>query len=195
MEVYEVLETGETEFLNVNTIQDALSTDKVIIILDHEKKTVYIHVGSEATTRLKFSSARSSRRILQERNLAYRVKTVDEHDLPSWFEGIKEKVVRTNIRKEPPPLEILKILRKIEKSEAIDGYNSEAAVIKNKFFKLKEKSTTIMGKNHSVEKFEEVQNLPEGFYLLPGDYKTRLYIEKGKVMGIELLKGNNKSES
>jgi hypothetical protein len=52
-----------------------------------------------------------------------------------------------------------------------------------------------MGKNHSVEKFEEVQNLPEGFYLLPGDYKTRLYIEKGKVMGIELLKGNNKSES
>ncbi|TFF85908.1 MAG: hypothetical protein EU551_03000 [Promethearchaeota archaeon] len=195
MEVYEVLETGETEFLNVNTIQDALSAKKVIIILDHEKKTVYIHVGSEATTRLKFSSARSSRRILQERNLAYRVKTVDEHDLPSWFEGIKEKVVRSNIRKEPPPLEILKILRKIEKSEPINGYNSEAAVIKNKFFKLQEKSTTIMGKDHSVEKFEQVQNLPEGFYLLPGDYKTRLYIEKGKVMGIELLKGNNKSES
>ncbi|MHA1270751.1 MAG: hypothetical protein ACTSPY_13240 [Candidatus Helarchaeota archaeon] len=188
MEVYEVLETGETEFLSVSTIKDALDPNKVLIILDHDKRTVYIYVGKAASTRLKFSSARSSRTILQERNLAYRVKTVDEEDLPSWFKSVINKVVRSNIRSEPPPLEILKILRKIESSEPVDGYINDAAVIKTKFFKMHETSTIIMGQNHKTEKFEQIQNLPEGFYLLPGEYKARLIIEKGKVVGVDLLK-------
>ena len=188
MECYNVLETGETEFLSVNTIKDALDSKKVLLILDHDKKTVYIYVGKDTTTRLKFSSARSSRTILQERSLAYRVKTVDEEDLPSWFEGIINKVVRSNIRNEPPPLEILKILRKIESNKPSDGYSSNSAVIKSKFFKLQELETKIMGKDHSMEKFEQIRNLPEGFYPLPGEYKARLIVEMGKVVGVEFLK-------
>ncbi|MHA1693993.1 MAG: hypothetical protein ACTSWR_00355 [Candidatus Helarchaeota archaeon] len=188
MEIFEVLDSGETRFLTVNTVKEALRPDKVIIILDHDKKSVYIHVGKNASTRLKFSSARSSRSILQERNLAYRVKTIDEEDLPSWFESITNKIVRDNIRAEPPPLEILKILRKIENAEPIEGYKSEAAIVKNKFYNLETTATTIMGQNHSIEKFKEVRDLPEGFYVLPNTYKARLIIEKGKVVGIELLK-------
>ncbi|MHA1229595.1 MAG: hypothetical protein ACTSRP_00745 [Candidatus Helarchaeota archaeon] len=198
MEVYEVHESGETEFLNVNSIQDAIDPKKVLLILDHEKKTVFIYVGKEATTRLKFSSARSSRSLLQERNLAYRVKTLDEDDADTeeWLKSVVDKVIRTNIRTEPPPLEILKILRKIQSnSPPIDGYVSDAAIIKSKFYKFQSTATTIMGKNHTIEKFEQVTNLPEGFYLLPGEYKVRLIIEKGKVVGIEFLKPKSDKNS
>jgi len=188
MEVYDVKETGEVEFLNVNTIKDALDPKKVLIILDHDKKYVYIYVGKEANPRLKFSSARSSRMLLQERNLSYRTKTIDEEDAEEWLKSVADKVIRSTIREEPPPLEILKILRKIESSEPIEGYENDAAVIKTKFYKIQEFTSSIMGKTQTSKKFVEVRNLPEGFYLLPNKYKVKLIIEKGKVVGVNLLK-------
>ena len=187
LEIYNVEETGEL-VLKHSDLKEALVSSNAIMIANHNDKILILWIGKETNTRLKFASARSSRRFLTERGLSYRVKTCDEGEEPDWFHDLFTLKVARQSRDEPPTLEILAILNEIKAVEVPEGYLREACVVSRDFYVPVEFKSSIMGKDTSNIKFEKGAYLPEGIFILPSEaYRPRLFVRNGKVLGIDFL--------
>jgi hypothetical protein len=187
LEIYDVEETGEL-VLKHKDLKDALITSNAIMIINHDDKTVIIWIGKGASTRIKFASARASRRLLTDRGLSYRVKTCDEGEEPDWFQALFAMKVTERSRDEPPTLEVLSILNEMKAEKIPEGYQREACIITRDFYVPIEYKSSLMGADTSSIKFEKGDYLPEGFFMLPsGAYSPRLLVKNGKVLGIDIL--------
>ena len=111
MEVFDVYENGDMQIVtDGDVLNDIIPQSKnVFFILNHDWKVCYIWIGKEANTRRKFAAARSSRRIVNDRRLSYRIKTVDEDSEPEAFKEILKEPIRKIVRDEGPTLEIIEI--------------------------------------------------------------------------------------
>ncbi|MHA1650320.1 MAG: hypothetical protein ACTSYB_09005 [Candidatus Helarchaeota archaeon] len=191
LEVYEVEETGELVLKHKN-LKEALVSHNVIMIVNHNDKSVVIWIGKGASTRAKFAAARASRRFLTERSLSYRVKTCDEGEEPEWFQKLFELKVAKRTRDEPPSLEVLAILNEMKAEPIPDGFEREACIISRDFYVPVEHKSSIMGKDTSTIKFEKSSYLPEGFFTLPSEaYRPRLLVRNGKVLATDFLVSHN----
>lgn len=188
LEVYDVEETGELVIKHISNLQDELIPHKVLMIVNHNDKTIALWVGTGASTRAKFAGARSSRRFLTERGLSYRVRTCDEGDEPDWFQDLFNIRAVARCRDEPPTLEVLSILNEMKIEDIPEGYEREACIISRDFFVPVEHKSSIMGKDTSTIKFEKSSYIPEGFFTLPSEsYRPRLLVRNGKILAIDLL--------
>jgi len=187
LEIYDVEETGEL-VLKHKDFKDALITSSAVLIVNHDDKSVILWIGKGSSTRTKFAAARSSRRLLTERGLSYRVKTCDEGDEPDWFQALFALKVTDRSRDEPPTLEVLSILNEMKAVKVPAGFEREACIISRDFYVPVEYKSSIMGTETSSIKFEKGSYLPEGLFMLPsGAYCPRLLVKNGKVLGIDIL--------
>jgi peptidoglycan hydrolase CwlO-like protein len=187
LEIYDVEETGEL-VLKHKDLKDALITSSAVMIVNHEDKSVILWIGRGSSTRIKFAAARSSRRLLTERGLSYRVKTCDEGDEPDWFQALFTMKVTDRSRDEPPTLEVLSILNEMKAVQIPEGFEREACIISRDFYVPVEYKSSVMGTEKTSIKFEKGSYLPEGLFMLPsGAYCPRLLVKNGKVLGIDIL--------
>ena len=189
MEVFDVFENGDLQIVtNGEVLSDVIqeegkSSKHCYVILNHDWKICYIWVGKEANTRRKFASARSSRTIINDRRLSYRIKTVDEDSEPDVFKEILKDPIRKIVRDEGPTLEILEIQKRVKISPISDGFEREGLLIGKKYYVAV--ITKIMGQE--VLKFEKSAFLPEGITELPENYVSRMFVSHGKVVALEFL--------
>ncbi|NHI92631.1 MAG: hypothetical protein EAX96_09015 [Candidatus Lokiarchaeota archaeon] len=189
MEVFDVFENGDLQIVtDGEVLSDIIKTDgtsskSCFVILNHDWKICYIWVGKEANTRKKFASARSSRTVINDRRLSYRIKTVDEDSEPDVFKEILKDSIRKFVRDEGPTLEVIEIQKRVKETPILEGYEREGVLIGKNYYVAV--VTKIMGSE--VLKFEKSAFLPEGVTELPENYVSRMYIKHGKVVALEFL--------
>ena len=186
MEVFDVYENGDMQIVTEgDVLNDVISSGSknVYFILNHDWKVCYIWIGKEANTRRKFAAARSSRTIVNDRRLSYRIKTVDENSEPDAFKEILKDSIRKLVRDEGPTLEIIEIQKRVKTTPAPEGYEREGLLIGKRYYVAV--FTTIM--KSKVLKFEKSAFLPEGITELPDNYLSRMYVKHGKVIALEFL--------
>ena len=193
MEVFDVYENGDMQIVTEGEVlNDVISSGSknVLFILNHDWKVCYIWIGKEANTRRKFAAARSSRTIVNDRRLSYRIKTVDEDSEPDAFKEILKDPIRKLVRDEGPTLEIIEIQKRVKTTPIPAGYEREGLLIGKRYYVAV--FTTIM--KSKVLKFEKSAFLPEGITDLPDNYLSRMYVKHGKVIALEFLSKNADSK-
>ncbi|MHA1409218.1 MAG: hypothetical protein ACTSQY_02655 [Candidatus Odinarchaeia archaeon] len=126
MQLFHVLGDGElVEIKSKKTIREHLKSDSVFLVIDDDKKRIWIWKGANAPVREKFISARAATQIREERGLMYKVNSEDEGDESDVFlkaigetpkprPEIKAPALKSTasstpaattptVRKEPPP--------------------------------------------------------------------------------------------
>lgn len=84
--VHSVLDEGELETISVSgQIKDVLNSDMVALIVDEEKKQIWIWKGETARVRRKFIAARKSQDLRGELGLSFRVDSIDQGSEPNEF--------------------------------------------------------------------------------------------------------------
>lgn len=103
MQLFNVQDSGDVaEITSSQTIREHLKSDSVFIIVDDDKKRIWIWKGSEAPVRKKFISARAASQIREERGLNYKVSSEDEGDeSDSFLKAIGESPKHVEIKKPP----------------------------------------------------------------------------------------------
>ncbi|MHA1784186.1 MAG: hypothetical protein ACTSVY_16295 [Candidatus Helarchaeota archaeon] len=189
MEVFDVFENGDLQIVtDGDVLSDIIkpggqSSKHCYVILNHDWKICYIWIGKEANTRRKFASARSSRTIINDRRLSYRIKTIDEDSEPDVFKEIMKDPVRKLIRDEGPTLEIIEIQKRVKNTPVPDGYEREGLLIGKKYYVAV--ITKVM--QSEILKFEKSTFLPEGLTDLPENYVARMFVKHGNVIALEFL--------
>ncbi len=192
MEVFDVYENGDMQIVtDGDDLNEVISngSNKVFFILNHDWKVCYIWIGKEANTRKKFAAARSSRAIVNDRRLSYRIKTVDEDAEPDAFKETLKDPIRKLVRDEGPTLEIIEIQKRVKSTPPPEGYEREGLLIGKKYYVAVQ--TTVM--KAKVLKYEKSAFLPEGITDLPDNYLSRMYVKHGNVVALEFL--SKKSDS
>ncbi len=121
MQLFNVQDSGDVaEITSSQTIREHLKSDSVFIIVDDDKKRIWIWKGSEAPVRKKFISARAASQIREERGLNYKVSSEDEGDeSENFLKAIGESPKHVEIKK--PTLVEEKFTEKPYKSVKIEG--------------------------------------------------------------------------
>lgn len=81
----------------------------------------------------------------------------------------------------------MSLIDKIKEEPLPEGYEREGIIIPPVFFAVTEKKLMVLGKQVVKKEIEKAKDLPEGF-IFSEQYTPRIYIEKGKVVAIEILK-------
>lgn len=192
LEVFEIFDSGEYEMAtDGNCLREILKEDNVYIILSHDMKICWIWIGKTCNNvRKKFASARVSRTILSDRQLAYNVKTVDSDQEPDIFKDLIDKPIQKAGRTEGPSLEHLRLQKMILEKELPPDCNREAILINNNFYVAVE--VKVLG--NVISKFEQSAFLPEGISDLPENYLTRIFVKHGRVEAVEFFKKNQSTK-
>ncbi|MHC1591518.1 MAG: actin depolymerization factor/cofilin- and gelsolin-like domain-containing protein [Candidatus Helarchaeales archaeon] len=192
MEVFEAFPDGELQFITqarvLKEVINKENLDKVFLILNHPEKEAWIWIGPKAQVQKKFACARASRRVVSERRLSYKIRTADGYgEEPEEFKKLLDCSLRSVLRKEGPPLEILKLQRYILKTPLPEGFRREACIIGNKMYVAIEKQA--LGQKSIA--FEESDYVPNGVIDLPEEYRTRMFISHGIIQAIEFFVPEN----
>lgn len=83
VDALEMQEDGTT--LSVNIDRESLQPDRVLCIVDHMNKNVYLWLGKEANVRKRFVGSMTASKIRGELNTGFRVRTLDQGDETSDF--------------------------------------------------------------------------------------------------------------
>jgi len=86
VEVLEINDDGtSTEISITGAIKDHLSSDKVVLIINDRKKTIWIWKGVNARVRKKFIAARQAQEIKGNRGLTYKIDSIEHGEEPKEF--------------------------------------------------------------------------------------------------------------
>ncbi|WEU39881.1 MAG: hypothetical protein OdinLCB4_005275 [Candidatus Odinarchaeum yellowstonii] len=137
MQLFDVQDNGDvTEITGSQPIREHLKSNSVFIIVDDDKKRIWIWKGSEAPVRKKFISARAASQIREERGLNYKVSSEDEgEESDSFLKAIGETPKHVEVKKplivEEQPVEkpsaAVKPEREVFKSES-EEFKEETVV-------------------------------------------------------------------
>ncbi|MEM2108979.1 MAG: hypothetical protein QW327_00580 [Candidatus Odinarchaeota archaeon] len=116
MQLFDVNDNGDlTEISDSLTIREHLKSGSVFIIVDDDKKKIWIWKGTEAPVRKKFISARAASQLREERGLNYKVYSEDEgEESDSFLKSIGETPKHVEAKK-PPVTE----KKTVEKTHAV----------------------------------------------------------------------------
>ncbi len=79
----EMQEDGTT--LSVTISRDSLQSDRVLCVVDHANKNVYLWMGKEANVRKRFVGSMTASKIRGELSTTFRVRSLDQGDETSDF--------------------------------------------------------------------------------------------------------------
>ncbi|MHA1300205.1 MAG: hypothetical protein ACTSO9_12355, partial [Candidatus Helarchaeota archaeon] len=105
MEIFSVLKTGETSYVKVPTVKDALNNDAVLLIIDDDTRLIWLWKGNASSVAKKFIGARISQEVRGARGLMYKVIPVDQDEEPAEFKQIYDnEVAESPQEKARPPI-------------------------------------------------------------------------------------------
>lgn len=204
MEIYTVLKTGETVFIRVPTVKDALTNDSVLLIIDDNERIIWLWKGSESSVAKKFVGARLSQEVRGQRGLLYKVNPIDQENEPDEFKQLYEVAcAESPADKARPPISesqveeveaipVAQCLSEEMKSTLInedlpEGFEREGIIIGQDFYGVVQKVVKILGKEVINTEIQKTADLPDGT-LFDTSYGLRFLIKEGKVAAIEILK-------
>lgn len=206
VEIFNILSNGESTFVAVPTVQDALNNEAVLIIIDDDTRLIYLWKGQKSSVAKKFIGARTSQDVRGNRGLMYKVIPIDEGDEPNEFMAIRQKecaqtpdpkfagpqlaeagTVEEGGLAAPPTGGLPADLKqKILDEPLPDGFDRESIVFGSELYGVAQSVAKILGKE--VVKSELMKTeVPDGTLFDP-NYGVRFFAKGGKVSAIELLK-------
>jgi hypothetical protein len=206
MEIYNVHRSGETTFVAVSTLRDALLPDRVLIIIVDELKAIYLWKGLECSVAKKFIGARLSQAVRGERGLLYKVEPVDQEDEPQQLIDLFDEVpaqrptagssmdlAEGDVSEEgavagPAAVTLSEEMKGKLMGETLpEGFEREGIIIGTDYYGVIKSTSTVLGKTVESEDIQKTEELPDG-QLFDSKYGIRLMIEGGNVAAIEVLK-------
>jgi hypothetical protein len=206
MEIYNVTQSGETNFLSAPTLKDALIGDRVLIIVADDLKTIYLWKGKESSVRKKFIGARLAQAVRGDRGLMYRVEPVDQEEEPPALLNIlgnkpaespssaaKSMDVATPGKEEVETTETAgavtlsaELKEKLMGEKIPDGFEREGIIIGTDYYGVVKSVSTVLGKTVESSDIQKTA-VPDG-QLFDESYGIRLLVEKGNISVVEILK-------
>ena len=216
----ETVESGKEEEFNVFRFYDDLSqfqeleiqedlqlyelldSDFILLFVDHKSYRVWIWLGNNVTTRMKFISAKMAPSIRDRYGTAFKITAVDDGNETTAFKamvGLEEEVDYSEVQTGPAyreteeDLQLLKslsrekILLLLKKTGIPEGYERKMVIVKNKIFGYKEYEREYLG-SVIIEKelYPLKEEIEDGPYLAE-IYIPRMLFSKNNVVLTELL--------
>ncbi|MHA1150464.1 MAG: hypothetical protein ACTSR8_19780 [Promethearchaeota archaeon] len=196
---------GEYEEIEVEEdlpLYDLLDSDFILLFVDPKRYRVWIWQGSNATTRMKFISAKIAPSIRDKYGIAYKITSVDEGNETLAFKimiGLEKEIDYETEQVGPAyegtqeDLELLealsreKILLILEKTEIPEGYERKMVLVKNTIYGYREYDRNYMGSViRERQLFPLKEEIPDGTYLAE-NYVPRMLFSFNNVVLTEFL--------
>jgi len=206
MEIYNVTQSGETNFLTAPTLKDALVGDRVLIIVADELKTIYLWKGKESSVRKKFIGARLAQAVRGDCGLTYKVEPVDQEEEPpallnilgtkpaesptaSKSMDVAAQGKETAESTEPAVAITLsaELKQKLMGENLPEGFEREGIVIGTDYYGIIKSVSTVLGRTVESSDIQKTEELPDGL-LFDQSYGIRLLVEKGNISVVEILR-------
>ncbi len=197
---FEELEIDENEV----KLYEILDPSFILLFLDPGNYKAFIWQGSEASTRMKFISAKLASSVRDRHGAAMKIMTADDGNEPMGFKvmvGLEEEIDYEEEQTGPTytgtaeDMELLslasrdKIILLLEKVGLPEGYKRSMVIVKNKLYKYHVQEEEYMGKmieGKQLLPLDEKENVPDGPYLAE-NYVPRLLFSYNNVIFTELL--------
>lgn len=196
MEIWNIERSGEITPLS-SKLSEVLTTERVLLIVIDQTKTIYLWKGINSPVAKKFIGARCGQQLRGEKGLLYKVIPIDEGEEPSDFEDIKDlepsKVPTTTtpsgggvVVATPSLTDDLK--DKLLSEELEGEFKREGIIVGKDYYAVTESKANVLGKEVINQEIQKAEELPDGL-LFDNDYGIRIHVESdGKVDAIEILK-------
>jgi hypothetical protein len=196
MEIWNIERSGELTPLS-SKLTEVLNTERVLLIVIDQTKTIYLWKGINSPVAKKFIGARCGQQLRGEKGLLYKVVPIDEGEEPSDFEDIKDlepsEVPTTTtpsgggVAVAAPSL--TDDLKDKLLSEELEGdFKREGIIVGKDYYAVTESKANVLGKEVINQEIQKAEELPDGL-LFDNDYGIRIHVESdGKVDAIEILK-------
>jgi len=198
-------EIGDFEELIIDPdlkLKDLLDDDFILLFVDPQHYRVYIWVGFNSSTRMKFIAAKMAQPIRDKHGIAFKLTTVDQDDETHGFKvliGQEEEIDYDQVQTGPEyegtveDLEFLKtmsrekILLRLEKAGVPEGFKRKIVIVKNQIYGYREYDRNYLG---SVIKESQLfplkEEIEDGTYLAD-NYIPRMHFSYNNVVLTELL--------
>ena len=195
MEIYDVERNGELTPLS-SKLTDILNTERVLLVVNYDIKTIYLWKGINSPVAKKFVGARCGQQLRGEKGLLFKVIPIDEGEEPASFEEIKDiepSQVKATINSSsevsiaaPSLTEDLKKILLDE--ELVSEFTREGIIVGKDYYAVTESKANVLGKEVISQEIQKAEGLPDGL-LFDITYGIRIHVESnGKVDAIEILK-------
>ena len=199
-------EIGEFEELIMDLgiqLNDLLDDDFILLFVDPQHYRVWMWVGYNATTRMKFIAAKTAQPIRDKHGIAFKLTTIDQDNESHGFKvmlGQEQEIDYDQVQTGPAyegtteDLELLKTLSRekilllLKKAGVPEGFERKMVIVKNKIYGYREYDRNYQG---SVIKEEQLfplkEEIEDGAYLAD-NYIPRMLFSYNNVVLTELLK-------
>ena len=195
MEIYNVETSGELTKITTK-LSNVLSTDKVLLIVREDTKTIYLWKGLHSPVSKKFIGARCGQQLRGEKGLLFKVIPIDEGEEPPEFEEIKDlepsELSTSGVFKKEVSISTPSLtdeLKNLLLNEPLaEGFTREGIIVGNDYYAITESKANVLGKEVINQEIQRVDDLPDGL-LFDTNYGLRIHVNSnGKVDAVELLK-------
>ena len=198
-------EIGDFEELIIDPdlkLEDLLDDDFIILFVDPQHNRVWMWVGYNATTRMKFIAAKTAQPIRDKHGIAFKLTTIDQDNESHGFKvmlGQEQEIDYDQVQTGPAyegtteDLELLKTLSRekilllLKKAGVPEGFERKMVIVKNKIYGYREYDRNYQG---SVIKEEQLfplkEEIEDGAYLAD-TYIPRMLFSYNNVVLTELL--------
>jgi hypothetical protein len=196
---------GEFEEIEIKDrsipLYELLDQEFILIFIDQKHKRVWMWIGRNCSTKMKFMATQSSYHIRDRYAFGFKITTVDEGNETLEFKifiGLEEE--DEDIHKEVEPqykgteeedeffesMSEEQILRILEKSEVPEGYKRRMVIVNNDIYLYKEYPQTLGSDIKQKRLFRRKEEVEDGWYLLE-DYTPRILFSFNNLIIIDLL--------
>ena len=198
-------EIGDFEELIIDPdlkLEDLLDDEFIILFVDPQHNRVWMWVGYNATTRMKFIAAKTAQPIRDKHGIAFKLTTIDQDNESHGFKvmlGQEQEIDYDQVQTGPAyegtteDLELLKTLSRekilllLKKAGVPEGFERKMVIVKNKIYGYREYDRNYQG---SVIKEEQLfplkEEIEDGAYLAD-TYIPRMLFSYNNVVLTELL--------
>ena len=198
-------ELGDFEELIVDPdlkMEDLLDDDFILLFVDPQHNRVYMWIGQNSTTRMKFIAAKTAQPIRDHHGISYKLTTIDQDDESHGFKvmlGQEQEIDYDQIQTGPEyegtaeDLEFLKtmsrekILLRLEKVGIPEGFERKIVIVKNQIYGYREYDRNYLGTViREPQLFPLKEEIEDGTYLAE-KYIPRMHFSFNNVVLTELF--------
>jgi len=198
-------ELGDFEELIVDPdlkMEDLLDDDFILLFVDPQHSRVFMWIGYNSTTRMKFIAAKTAQPIRDKHGIAFKLTTIDQDQETHGFKvmiGLEQEIDYDKIQSGPAyegteeDLELLKTLSRekilliIEKAGVPEGFERKIVIVKNEIYGYREYDRNYLGTViREPQLFPLKEEIEDGTFLAE-KYIPRMLFSYNNVVLTELL--------
>ena len=195
---------GEFEELDIDPelpLYNLLDSSSILLFIDPKHKRVWIWIGNNSTTKMKFHAVYSSYSIRDRYAFGYKIVSVNEGDEPREFKimiGLEKEEELVEQKVEPiyketeefkellESFSLEQLLLILEKIDVPEGFQRRLIIMNNEIYLYKEFDASLGSDVKQKRIFPLKEEVDDGSYLME-NYTPRLIFNFNKLLLIELL--------